>query len=101
VSLAKSVQGDVFVGVLVLPSTSHYDSVEIFSRLKEWFAQSSAGSFEDHNGLPIQDGSADATLGSAYQVLAYFGNIRGSEGGPSTKKTEDKGEPRKAWWKFW
>ena len=40
VCIAKSIQGNVFVGVLVLPGTIHDDSVEIYKAIEKWFQQS-------------------------------------------------------------
>jgi hypothetical protein len=78
VSLAESVQGSVFVGVLVLPGTTHDDSVEIYGALKSWFQEAGVKDYQDYSQLPVHRRSTDATLGRGYRVLAYFGNVRGS-----------------------
>lgn len=59
----------------------HDDSTEIFKAIEEWFQQAGVKNYQDYNHLPVRGRSSDATLGGGYQVLKYFGNLRGTSGG--------------------
>lgn len=110
----------VFVAILVLPSTSMDDSMQIFNTLKAWFKECDAPSYQDYEHPSVRGGTIQSSLGTGYIILESMGSIVGpvaqkrteavssaksidpakEESLPSQRESQ-KSESKRKWWEIW